>query len=129
MQPSGAVARKKGPGGCLSQRARGEHMVVEKSKQVSALQVLRWVLLLYRNGVREAAGISLDIRPYPSPLGTSLAFGLNMQVGDYQTVVMHGQCRDALSGPLQINGYVLGLWTADLHRAAILAYDDPEDEA
>ena len=104
-------------------------MVVETSPHVSARQVLRWVLLLSRNGVREAAGISLDIRPYPSPLGTSLAFGLNMQVGDSQTVVMHGQCRDDLAGPIQINGYVPGLWTADLHRAAIMNFDDPEDEA
>jgi hypothetical protein len=105
-------------------------MIVETSPHVSAKQVVRWVLPFYQSGEREVVGIRLDVHPCYDPSGGSVRVVLSLPVAEgREMIVLHCEGRADLSGPLQINGYVPGLWTADLHRAAILAYDDQEDDA
>jgi hypothetical protein len=104
-------------------------MGVEMSPHVSARQILKWILPFYRAGTKEVAGVHLDLYPYHTPTGGFLTFMLSLEAGPHAMVVLYGECREDLSGPVQIQGYHPGLWCSDLHRAAILAYDDSEDEA
>jgi hypothetical protein len=101
--------------------------VIQESPHVSPRQVARWVLQLWRAGVRQASGLMLDVRPHASPLGTTMAVSVILADAGREIVVMAGLCRDDLTGPLQINLYQPGLWTADLHREAILNYDNEEE--
>jgi hypothetical protein len=103
--------------------------MVGDSPHVSAKQILRWIIPFYRSGVKEVGGIRLDLHPYQTPMGGFLTFMLSLEAGPHAVVVLHGECREDLAGPIQINGYQPGLWTADLYRAAIMNFDDPEDEA
>jgi hypothetical protein len=103
--------------------------MVGASPHVGPRTVLTWAWALYKVGVKEAGGIALDFRRFESGLGPSFAFALTITANEYQTVVCSGQCKEDVAGPIQINLYQPGLWTADLYRAAILAADDPEDEA
>jgi hypothetical protein len=103
--------------------------MVGSSPHVGPRTVLTWALALYKAGVKEAGGVELDFRRYESGLGRSFAFTLTIKASEYQTVVCCGHCREDMAGPIQINLYQPGLWTADLHRGAIMNYDDPEDEA
>jgi len=104
-------------------------MGVEISPHVSPKQILKWIIPFYRAGTKEVAGVHFDIHPYHTPTGGFLTFMLSLAAGQHEMVVLFGECREDLSGPIVVQGYFPGIWCSDVHRAAILAYGDPEDES
>ena len=103
--------------------------MVNGSPHVSARTVLRWALQLYRAGIKDAAGMTLEFEPQTSFVtSATLRFGVILRDDHREIVVLCGSCSTDLSGPIQVQYYQPGLWCADLHRAAIMNYDDPEND-
>ncbi len=103
--------------------------MVQETAHVSAKQILKWVLPFYHAGAKEVAGVHFDIHPCYDPMGGTLSVVLSLEAGPHNLVVLLCECRADLSGPIVVQGYAPGVWCSDLHRAAILAYDDYDDEA
>jgi len=104
--------------------------MVRETVHVSAKQILKWIMPFYRAGVHEVAGLLIEAHPYHTSMAGFLTVVLTLPVaGGREMIVLHCEAREDLSGPVVVQGYAPGVWTADLHLEAILAYDDSEDEA
>ena len=101
-------------------------MGIETSPHVSARQVVRWALQLYKHGIREIAGLTLEFSPYAAT-ASAHSFAIILQTSAGETVAMAGYCQEDLN-PLRVNLFCPGTWCADLCRAAILDSDNPQDE-
>src|SRR5260370_2518178 len=87
-------------------------MGVETSPHVSARQVVRWALQLYRHGIREVPGLTLEFNPYSAGLGAAYSFAIILQANGHETVGMCGFCQEDLS-PMQVNVFCPGTWCCD----------------
>ena len=103
--------------------------MVNDSPHVSARTILQWALQLYRAGIKEAAGVQLEFAPEGGFVtSTTMRFGVILHDETREIVVLCGHCSADLSGPIQVQYYQPGLWCTELYRAAVLHFDDPEND-
>ena len=95
---------------------------------VSARTVARWILMLYRLGVRACSNLTLDVEAYSSYISPeSLKVRVSLLEGDYPLTVFAASCTTDMQGPMEAYVFVRGIWICDLYRQVVLGLYNQEE--